>query len=207
MTDYRYTDCTASMASRTIAWHSIVLLKMKERFDHLHPADSIRNRQPWGRVLGLVSPRRKGYAPDNGVTLLRKGVLCHFSNDEGLGGDAPVYRERWFPMSNEVYANGQEVSKSRQPVNQFCAFRTFASRRRWTPATSRRADPISGIPAWRLTPPMAARQSRSWQGGDAEGLVVLRIMGMKRPHPRNVITSKIKGMLFHGLVDGREDRG
>jgi len=79
--DYRYTDCNGEQygfkndrlaIARTVR-------KLKDRFDHLHPADSI------GEVGAAVVPcilglawdaARKGYAPG-------PGILCHCSNDHG----------------------------------------------------------------------------------------------------------------------------
>jgi 3-oxoacyl-[acyl-carrier-protein] synthase-1 len=78
---YRYTDCNGEQygfkedqlaISRTVR-------KLKSRFDHLHPADSIGEvgAAVVPCVLGLaLTAARKGYAPGD-------GVLCHFSNDAG----------------------------------------------------------------------------------------------------------------------------
>jgi 3-oxoacyl-[acyl-carrier-protein] synthase I len=87
--DYRYTDCNGEQygfKNDRLAFHRVVR-KMKERFDHLHPADSIGEigAAVGPCVLGLaLAAARKGYAPGNGVDAAPgKGVLCHFSNDEG----------------------------------------------------------------------------------------------------------------------------
>jgi 3-oxoacyl-[acyl-carrier-protein] synthase I len=87
--DYRYTDCNGEQygfkedrlaISRTVR-------KLKARFDHLHPADCIGDigAAVGPCILGLVlTAARKGYAPGNGkLSLPGRGVLCHFSNDEG----------------------------------------------------------------------------------------------------------------------------
>jgi len=87
--DYRYTDCNGEQygfkedrlaISRTVR-------KLKYRFDHLHPADSI------GEVGAAVGPcvfglaltaARKGYAPGSETQATPgRGVLCHFGNDDG----------------------------------------------------------------------------------------------------------------------------
>jgi len=79
--DYRYTDCNGEQygfKNDRLAYARTVR-KLKARFDHLHPADSI------GEVGAAVVPcmmglaltaAQKGYAPG-------LGVLCHCSNDEG----------------------------------------------------------------------------------------------------------------------------
>jgi len=79
--DYRYTDCNGEQYFFKNDRLAItrVLRKLKDRFDHLHPADSI------GEIGAAVVPcmiglaftsAKKGYAPGT-------GVLCHCSNDEG----------------------------------------------------------------------------------------------------------------------------
>lgn len=80
-TDYRYTDCNGEQygfKNDRLAFMRVVR-KLKARFDHLHPADSI------GEVGAAVVPcmigmalisAQKGYAQG-------PGVLCHCSNDEG----------------------------------------------------------------------------------------------------------------------------
>jgi 3-oxoacyl-[acyl-carrier-protein] synthase I len=79
--DYRYTDCNGEQYGFKNDRLAItrVLRKLKDRFDHLHPADSI------GEIGAAVVPcmiglaltgATKGYAPGT-------GVLCHCSNDEG----------------------------------------------------------------------------------------------------------------------------
>lgn len=80
-TDYRYTDCNGEQygfKEDRLAF-SRVVRKLKYRFDHLHPADSI------GEIGAAVGPcifglaltaAQKNYAP--GV-----GVLCHLSSDSG----------------------------------------------------------------------------------------------------------------------------
>lgn len=79
--DYRYTSCNGEQygfKEDTLAI-SRVVRKLKKKFDHLHPADSI------GEIGAAVGPcimglaltaAQKQYAPGN-------GVLCHFSNDDG----------------------------------------------------------------------------------------------------------------------------
>ncbi|HJZ89873.1 MAG TPA: hypothetical protein VKE40_03305 [Gemmataceae bacterium] len=79
--DYRYTDCNGEQygfKSDRLAI-SRVLRRLKARFDHLHPADSI------GEIGAAVVPcmlglaltgAQRNYAPGD-------GVLCHCSNDEG----------------------------------------------------------------------------------------------------------------------------
>jgi 3-oxoacyl-[acyl-carrier-protein] synthase-1 len=87
--DYRYTDCNGEQygfKEDQLAYQRTVR-KLKERFDHLHPADSIGEigAAVGPCVLGLaLAAARKGYAPGNGIVdSPGKGVLCHFSNDEG----------------------------------------------------------------------------------------------------------------------------
>lgn len=87
--DYRYTDCNGEQYGfkQDRLAYARTVRKLKARFDHLHPADSI------GEVGAAVGPcvmglalaaARKGYAPGNGVDdAPGKGVLCHFSNDDG----------------------------------------------------------------------------------------------------------------------------
>jgi len=87
--DYRYTDCNGEQygfKNDRLAFTRTVR-KLKDRFDHLHPADCI------GEVGAAVGPcvmglaltaAKKGYAPGNGeLSPPGKGVLCHFSNHEG----------------------------------------------------------------------------------------------------------------------------
>ena len=88
-TDYRYTDCNGEQygfKNDRLAY-SRTARKLKARFDHLHPADSVGEigASVVPCILGLaLTAARKGYAsgpgegPEPG-----KGVLCHFSNDEG----------------------------------------------------------------------------------------------------------------------------
>jgi 3-oxoacyl-[acyl-carrier-protein] synthase I len=87
--DYRYTDCNGEQygfKDDQLAYQRTVR-KLKARFDHLHPADSIGEigAAVGPCVLGLaLAAARKGYAPGNGIVDgPGKGVLCHFSNDEG----------------------------------------------------------------------------------------------------------------------------
>jgi 3-oxoacyl-[acyl-carrier-protein] synthase-1 len=87
--DYRYTDCNGEQygfKDDRLAFNRVVR-KLKARFDHLHPADSIGEigAAVGPCVLGLaLAAARKGYAPGNAtVSPPGKGVLCHFSNDEG----------------------------------------------------------------------------------------------------------------------------
>ena len=87
--DYRYTDCNGEQygfREDSLAYARTVR-KLKERFDHLHPADSIGEvgAAVGPCILGLaLTAARKRYAPGNGVdSAPGKGVLCHFSNDEG----------------------------------------------------------------------------------------------------------------------------
>ena len=86
-------------------------------FDHLHPADSIGEIgvAVGPCVLGLAfAAAKKGYAPGNGVDSGPGGrrVVLFLATTRGTWGchAAPIYRERGFAMSNEVYANGNEVS-------------------------------------------------------------------------------------------------
>jgi len=87
--DYRYTDCNGEQYGFKEDRLAItrVIRKLKYRFDHLHPADSIGEvgAAVGPCVLGLaLTAARKGYAPsskedaENG-----RGVLCHFGNDDG----------------------------------------------------------------------------------------------------------------------------
>ena len=82
--DYRLTDCNGEQygfkADRLAIARTV--RKLKNRFDHLHPADCI------GEVGAAVVPcavglalaaARKGYAVGD-------GVLCHFSNDDRRPG-------------------------------------------------------------------------------------------------------------------------
>ena len=87
--DYRYTDCNGEQygfKDDRLAYARTVR-KLKKRFDHLHPADCIGEvgAAVVPCVLGLaLTAARKGYAPGNGVdNAPGKGVLCHFSNDDG----------------------------------------------------------------------------------------------------------------------------
>jgi 3-oxoacyl-[acyl-carrier-protein] synthase-1 len=79
--DYRYTDCNGEQygfKEDRLAFNRTVR-KLKARFDHLHPADSIGEvgAAVGPCVLGLaLTAACKGYAPGS-------GVLCHFSNDDG----------------------------------------------------------------------------------------------------------------------------
>jgi 3-oxoacyl-[acyl-carrier-protein] synthase I len=79
--DYRYTDCNGEQyyfKDDRLAYARTVR-KLKARFDHLHPADSV------GEIGAAVGPcvlalalaaARGGYAPGD-------GVVCHFGNDDG----------------------------------------------------------------------------------------------------------------------------
>ncbi len=87
--DYRYTDCNGEQygfKDDRLAF-SRTVRKLKARFDHLHPADSIGEigAAVGPCVLGLaLAAARKGYAPGPGEgPEMGKGVLCHFSNDDG----------------------------------------------------------------------------------------------------------------------------
>jgi 3-oxoacyl-[acyl-carrier-protein] synthase I len=87
--DYRYTDCNGEQygfKDDRLAYARTVR-KLKARFDHLHPADSVGEigAAVGPCVLGLaLAAARKGYAPGNGVDPgPGRGVLCHFGNDEG----------------------------------------------------------------------------------------------------------------------------
>jgi 3-oxoacyl-[acyl-carrier-protein] synthase-1 len=79
--DYRYTDCNGEQYGFKQDRLAIMrtLRKLKARFDHLHPADSIGEvgAAVGPCVLGLaLAAAQKGYAPG-------RGVLCHFGNDDG----------------------------------------------------------------------------------------------------------------------------
>jgi 3-oxoacyl-[acyl-carrier-protein] synthase I len=80
-TDYRYTDCNGEQygfKDDRLAF-SRVVRKLKARFDHLHPADSVGEigAAVGPCILGLaLAAAQKNYAP--GV-----GVLCHLSSDSG----------------------------------------------------------------------------------------------------------------------------
>lgn len=87
--DYRYTDCNGEQygfKDDRLAYGRTVR-KLKARFDHLHPADSIGEvgAAVGPCILGLaLAAARKRYAP--GPTEAKvpgNSVLCHFSNDEG----------------------------------------------------------------------------------------------------------------------------
>ncbi len=87
--DYRYTDCNGEQygfKNDRLAY-ARTARKLKARFDHLHPADSIGEigAAVVPCVLGLaLTAARKGYAPGPGEgPEPGKVVLCHFSNDEG----------------------------------------------------------------------------------------------------------------------------
>lgn len=87
--DYRYTDCNGEQygfKNDRLAFVRTVR-KLKDRFDHLHPADCIGEvgAAVGPCVLGLaLAAAQKGYAPGKGeLTPPGQGVLCHFSNDEG----------------------------------------------------------------------------------------------------------------------------
>lgn len=87
--DYRYTDCNGEQygfKNDRLAY-SRTVRKLKARFDHLHPADSVGEigAAVVPCVIGLaLTAARKGYAPGPGEgPEPGKGVLCHFSNDEG----------------------------------------------------------------------------------------------------------------------------
>jgi 3-oxoacyl-[acyl-carrier-protein] synthase-1 len=87
--DYRYTDCNGEQygfKNDRLAFARTVR-KLKARFDHLHPADCIGEvgAAVGPCVLGLaLAAAQKGYAPGKGeLSPPGKGVLCHFSNDEG----------------------------------------------------------------------------------------------------------------------------
>jgi len=87
--DYRYTDCNGEQYGfrQDRLAISRTLRKLKPRFDHLHPADCIGEvgAAVGPCVLGLaLTAARKGYASGNGeMSPPGRGVLCHFSNDEG----------------------------------------------------------------------------------------------------------------------------
>jgi 3-oxoacyl-[acyl-carrier-protein] synthase I len=87
--DYRITGCNGEQywfKDDRLAF-SRTVRKLKQRFDHVHPADSI------GEVGAAIGPcalgvalaaAQKGYAPGNGEKAPPgKGVLCQFSNDAG----------------------------------------------------------------------------------------------------------------------------
>jgi 3-oxoacyl-[acyl-carrier-protein] synthase-1 len=87
--DYRYTDCNGEQygfKNDRLAFARTVR-KLKARFDHMHPADCIGEvgAAVGPCVLGLaLTAAQKGYAPGKGeFSPPGKGVLCHFSNDEG----------------------------------------------------------------------------------------------------------------------------
>jgi 3-oxoacyl-[acyl-carrier-protein] synthase-1 len=87
--DYRYTDCNGEQygfKDDRLAYARTVR-RLKARFDHLHPADSIGEvgAAVGPCVLGLaLAAARKGYAPGDGeLSPPGRGVLCHFGNDEG----------------------------------------------------------------------------------------------------------------------------
>lgn len=87
--DYRYTDCNGEQygfKNDRLAFVRTVR-KLKDRFDHMHPADCIGEvgAAVGPCVLGLaLTAAQKGYAPGKGeLSPPGKGVLCHFSNDEG----------------------------------------------------------------------------------------------------------------------------
>jgi 3-oxoacyl-[acyl-carrier-protein] synthase-1 len=87
--DYRFTDCNGEQYGfkEDCLAFSRVVRKLKARFDHLHPADSIGEigAAVGPCVLGLaLAAAKKGYAPGNAMgSQPGNGVLCHFSNDEG----------------------------------------------------------------------------------------------------------------------------
>ncbi len=79
--EYRFTDCNGEQYAFKQDRLAIArtVRKLKERFDHLHPADC------FGEVGAAIGPcilglalaaARKRYAPG-------RGVLCHFSDDDG----------------------------------------------------------------------------------------------------------------------------
>ncbi len=79
--DYRYTDCNGEQygfKNDRLAYARTVR-KLKDRFDHLHPADCIGEigAAVGPCVMGLaLAAVQKGYAEG-------PGVLCHFSSDDG----------------------------------------------------------------------------------------------------------------------------
>lgn len=79
--DYRYSDCNGEQYAFKDDRLAItrVMRKLKDRFDHLHPADSVGEigAAVGPCVLGMaLAAARKNYAPG-------RGVWCHFSGDEG----------------------------------------------------------------------------------------------------------------------------
>ena len=119
--DYRYTDCNGEQYGFKEDRLGIIRTRrtLKARFDHLHPADCIGEvgAAVVPCVLGMaLAAARKGYAPG-------KDVLCHFGNDAGERA-AMLLRhvERGGAMSNEVYANGREVSCKAANGKSICAF-------------------------------------------------------------------------------------
>jgi len=87
--DYRCTDSNGEQYGFRQDRLAIrrTLRKLKDRFDHWHPADCIGEvgAAVGPCVLGLaLSAARMGYAPSSGTgSAPGRGVLCHFSNDDG----------------------------------------------------------------------------------------------------------------------------
>ena len=117
--DYRYTDCNGEQywfKDDRLALNRVVR-KLKSAFDHLHPADSIGEIGAaietvhigpgfCRREEGICSRQRRGQRSR------QRCVVPFLATTRGTQGRhaAPIYRERGFAMSNEVYANGNEVS-------------------------------------------------------------------------------------------------
>ncbi|HMO37013.1 MAG TPA: hypothetical protein PKA06_13310, partial [Gemmatales bacterium] len=80
-TDYRYTDCNGEQyffKEDRLAFNRVVR-QLKDRHDHLHPADSVGEigAAVGPCILGLaLTAAQKHYAPG-------PGVLCHFSSEDG----------------------------------------------------------------------------------------------------------------------------
>src|SRR5262249_50225481 len=205
--DYRYTDCNGEQygfKSDRLAI-SRVLRRLKARFDHLHPADSI------GEIGAAVGPCMLGPAVDAGAGAaggkkkLRAGGrrVASLQQRRGRRGrDHPAAdAEGREQMSNEVYANGREVSCKAAAGKSICAFPDVCFTPPQTPATP------PGVPLPYPNTGMATDTSDGSKTVQITGKeVMLKDSSCFKQSTgdeagcapkKNIITSKIKGKCYY----------